>query len=167
VERLLEWRLTDSERQKRGSTILKIRLMQALLYHAESRADPAMASLVQSLEMAEPENYVRPFLDEGHALTPLLRRVPYAHTSRKFSQQIFSSASNNHREDFKLLSELLSEQEINILRLLAQGHSNPEIARKQMLAVSTVRWYVKQIFRKLGVHNRTQAATRARTLNLL
>jgi LuxR family maltose regulon positive regulatory protein len=157
----------DSERQKRGSSILIIRLMQALLHHASRHADLAMASLLQALEIAEPENYVRPFLDEGHELLPLLRRVPYSHASRSYAQKIFSSASNNHREDFKLLSELLSEQELNILRLLAQGHSNPEIARKQMLAVSTVRWYVKQIFRKLGVHNRTQAATQARTLNLL
>ena len=141
--------------------------MQALLHHAGRRTDLAMTSLLQSFEIAEPENYVRPFLDEGRTLLPLLRRVPYTHASRNFSQQIFSSASNNPREDFESLSDLLSKQEINVLRLLAQGHSNPEIARRQMLAVSTVRWYVKQIFRKLGVHNRTQAATQARTLNLL
>jgi LuxR family transcriptional regulator, maltose regulon positive regulatory protein len=167
VKRLLEWRLMDSERQKRGSTILKIRLMQALLHHVERHADLAMASLFQSLEIAEPENYLRPFLDEGRTLMPLLRRVPYAHVRRNFSQHIFSGASNNRREDFKSLSSPLSEQEINILRLLAEGYSNPEIATRRMLAVSTVRWYVKQIFRKLGVHNRTQAATQARTLNLL
>ena len=56
---------------------------------------------------------------------------------------------------------------MNILCLIAQGLSNPEIARKRILAVSTVRWYVKQIYQKLGVHNRTQAAVQARELNLL
>jgi len=53
------------------------------------------------------------------------------------------------------------------LQLMAQGHTNPEIARRLVLAVSTVRWYAKQIFRKLGVHNRTQAATQAKKLNLI
>jgi len=56
---------------------------------------------------------------------------------------------------------------VNILQLMAQGHTNPEIAYRLVLAVSTVRWYVKQIFRKLGVHNRTQAANHARKLDLL
>ena len=61
----------------------------------------------------------------------------------------------------------MSKQELAILRLMSQGRSNPEIAQQLILAVSTVRWYVKQIFRKLEVHNRMQAASRAQELNLL
>ncbi|WP_345348939.1 LuxR C-terminal-related transcriptional regulator [Candidatus Villigracilis affinis] len=66
-----------------------------------------------------------------------------------------------------MLIEPLNEQELGILRLIAQGFSNPEIAQKRSLAVSTVRWYVKHIYRKLGVHNRTQAAAQAREMRLL
>jgi len=103
---------------------------------------------------------------EGKALNPYLRRVPREHVRRKFAQQILSCTASEYPQKHGL-TEALSEQEINILQLMAQGHTNPEIARRLVLAVSTVRWYVKQIFRKLGVHNRTQATNQARTLGLL
>jgi len=166
VERLLDWRLKDSESQRRDSTILKIRLMQALLHQAQNHSDRAMASLLQALEIAMPENVVRPFLDEGRSLFPFLRRVHQKHGAKNFAQKILASVSNSNLEPQPLL-EPLSKQELNILKLMAQGHTNPAIARKLLLAVSTVRWYAKQIFRKLGVHNRTQASIEARKLNLL
>lgn len=166
VEHLLEWRLMDSEKQRRGSTIIRIYLMQALLAQAQDRAEQAMSRLFRALEIAEPENYISPFLMEGQALNPYLRRVPRGHVLRNFVQRILSGSVNGHPENHSL-TEALSEQEINILQLMAQGHTNPEIARRLVLAVSTVRWYAKQIFRKLGVHNRTQAANQARKLDLL
>jgi LuxR family maltose regulon positive regulatory protein len=124
-----------------------------------------MTSLRQALEIAMPENCVRPFLDEGQSLMPYLRRVPRGDSVRNFSQKILAYVSTKPKHP--QLVEPLSQQEFNILQLMAQGHTNPEIARKLVLAVSTVRWYAKQIFRKLGVHNRTQAATQARKLNLI
>ena len=165
VERLLEWRLRDSVWQRRESTILKIRLVQALLHHAKNQPDLVMTSLLHALEIAMPENCVRPFLDEGQSLIPYLRRVPHRHSVHKFAQKILVCVSTTQAHP--QLTEPLSQQEFNILQLMAQGHTNPEIARKLVLAVSTVRWYAKQIFRKLGVHNRTQAATQARKLNLI
>ena len=166
VEQLLKWRLMDSEKQKRASTILRIYLMLALLAQAQDRAEQAMSWLLRALEIAEPENYISPFLMEGKVLNPYLKRVPREHVRRKFARQILSCTAS---EDPKKrgLTEALSEQEVNILQLMAQGHTNPEIAYRLVLAVSTVRWYVKQIFRKLGVHNRTQAANHARKLDLL
>lgn len=165
VERLLEWRLTDSERQRRNSAILKILLMQAFLHHTKNQPNFAMASLLQALEIAMPENCIRPFLDEGQPLIPYLRRVPPRHAARGFAQKILAYISTPliHSQ----LLEPLSRQELNILQLIAQGHTNPEIAVKLVLAVSTVRWYAKQIFRKLEVHNRTQAAAQAKKLNLI
>jgi len=165
VERLLEWRLTDSERQRRESTILKIRLVQALLHRAKNQPDLVMTSLLQALELAMPENCIRPFLDEGQSLIPYLRRVPRGQFARSFAQRILACASTTQAHP--QLIEPMNQQELNILQLMAQGHTNPEIALKLVLAVSTVRWYAKQIFRKLGVHNRTQAATQARKLNLI
>jgi ATP/maltotriose-dependent transcriptional regulator MalT len=166
VEGLLAWRLMDSEKQKRASTILSIYLMQALLFQAQDRADLAMSALLRALEIAEPENYISPFLIEGQALHPYLRRVPREHVLRNFAQLVLSGSASEYPKEYGL-TDPLSEQEINILRLMAEGHTNPEIARRLMLAVSTVRWYVKQIFRKLGVHNRTQASNQARKLDLL
>ncbi|MBE0671167.1 MAG: hypothetical protein IH588_11310 [Anaerolineales bacterium] len=165
AERLLVWRLHDSEQQRRESTILKIRLMQALLHHTENHPDLVMPSLLQALEIAAPENCIRPFLDEGQSLIPYLRRVPLKHSARGFAQKILAYISTPHIHS--QLLEPLSRQELNILQLIAQGHTNPEIAVKLVLAVSTVRWYAKQIFRKLEVHNRTQAAAQAKKLNLI
>jgi len=165
AESLLAWRLRDSEIQGRESAILKIRLVQALLHHAQNQPDLVMTSLLQALEIAMPENCVRPFLDEGQPLIPYLRRIPREHSVRNFSQTILACVST--RPVHPQLIEPLSQQEFNILQLMAQGHTNPEIARKLVLAVSTVRWYARQIFRKLGVHNRTQAASQARKLNLI
>jgi len=166
VERLLDWRLKDSESQRRDSTILKIRLMQALLHQSQKHSELAMTALLQALEIAMSENVIRPFLDEGQSLLPFLRRVPQKHAAKNFAQKILASVSNSNLETQPLL-EPLSKQELNILKLMAQGYTNPAIARKLLLAVSTVRWYAKQIFRKLGVHNRTQASIEARKLNLL
>lgn len=165
VENLLTWRLVDSERQRRESTMLKIRLVQALLYHAENQPDLAMTSMLQALEIAMPENCIRPFLDEGQPLIPYLSRVPREHSTRSFAQKILACVSIE--SEHPQLVELLSRQELNILQLMALGHTNPEIAHQLVLAVSTVRWYAKQIFRKLGVHNRTQAAAQAKKLNLI
>ena len=167
VAHLLEWRLKDAEHQNRGSTILEIRLMQALLYQAQNNLDLALTALTQALSLAKPEKFIRPFLDSGNSIALLLRRVPHSHPARDFARQILLSFSNADSKPFHTLIDPLNEQEMKILHLIAQGLSNPEIARQRVLAVSTVRWYVKQIFQKLGVHNRTQAAAQARELNLL
>jgi ATP/maltotriose-dependent transcriptional regulator MalT len=63
--------------------------------------------------------------------------------------------------------QLLSERELEILSLIAQGASNQEVAAKLILAVSTVKWYINILFEKLDVHSRTQAVARARELGLL
>jgi LuxR family maltose regulon positive regulatory protein len=165
VQDLLAWRMADSQVQRRDSTILKIHLMQALLHRTQDDLDLAMPALSQALELAMPENYIRPFLDEGRQLLPLLRRIPKTHIVKSFAQKIL--ADQLALPEAVSLLEPMSKQELAILRLMSQGRSNPEIAQQLILAVSTVRWYVKQIFRKLEVHNRTQAASQAQKLNLL
>ncbi len=166
IEKLLEWRLADSERQARNSTIILIRLTQALLHQARKENERALESLVQALDLALPDMCIRPFLDQGTTLLPFLKRMPQKHALKSFAQKILASQMN-HAQIQSTLLEPLSEQELKILRLMAHGHSNPQIAHTLVLAVSTVRWYVKQIFRKLEVHNRTQAAAQARKLNLV
>jgi predicted ATPase/DNA-binding CsgD family transcriptional regulator len=69
--------------------------------------------------------------------------------------------------NFSFILEPLTEREIDILRLMAEGLSNPEIADQLVIGLETVRWYTKQIYSKLGVHSRTQASIRARDLGLL
>lgn len=65
------------------------------------------------------------------------------------------------------LADPLTERELTVLRLIAAGQSNQQIADELFLAVSTVKWYASQIFGKLAVRNRTEAVARARELRLL
>lgn len=167
VKALLEWRLGEAEVQNRVGVILEVRLLQARLYQAQGESDAALAALIQAVTLAEPEKFIRPFLDAGEWIEALLLRVPHSHSARAFAQTILTHLHTRKPQQTPVLLEPLNEQELGILRLMAQGFSNPEIAQKRTLAVSTVRWYVKHIHRKLGVHNRTQAAARAREMNLL
>ena len=64
------------------------------------------------------------------------------------------------------IAEPLTPRELEILRLLADDLSNREIADRLTIALSTVKWYARQIYGKLGVHSRTQALARARELGL-
>jgi len=64
-------------------------------------------------------------------------------------------------------SDLLTERELEIMQLIAEGNTNQQIAEQLVFAVGTVKWYVSQIFSKLHVANRTQAIARARELKLL
>jgi LuxR family maltose regulon positive regulatory protein len=65
------------------------------------------------------------------------------------------------------LVEPLNERERDVLRLIAQGLSNRDIADRLIIALSTVKWYVNAIYGKLGVHSRTQAVARAQEIGLL
>ncbi|WP_374712037.1 response regulator transcription factor [Symbiobacterium terraclitae] len=65
------------------------------------------------------------------------------------------------------MGEYLTEREVELLRLVAAGHSNGEIAARLFISLTTTEWHIRNILAKLGVHNRTQAAARARELNLL
>jgi ATP/maltotriose-dependent transcriptional regulator MalT len=65
------------------------------------------------------------------------------------------------------LAEPLSERELEVLRLIADGHSNQAIADRLVVAVSTIKKHVNNIYGKLDVQSRTQALVRARELHLL
>src|SRR5690349_10166203 len=73
----------------------------------------------------------------------------------------------SNRLDGMLALDPLTDRELEILRLLADGMSNQEVANKLVLALSTVKWYAKQLYSKLGVNSRNHAVARARALGLL
>jgi LuxR family maltose regulon positive regulatory protein len=98
--------------------------------------------------------------------TPSLRGRASPHTDRSMSEWDDSRSLKGLNAPRALLDPL-SPREQEILALLAAGLSNAEIAQRLVVAVSTVRWYTKQIYRKLDVHNRTQAVLRAQSLGLV
>ncbi len=137
-------------------------------------ASQALAALERALALAEPEGYMRLFLDEGPAMLALLR---LAHAGGKAptyltmllvaaGEQAATTASHPTPRS-TILVEPLTDRELEVLRLLAVGASNEEIAEQLVIAIGTVKRHVSNIFGKLTVSNRTQAVARAQLIGLL
>jgi LuxR family maltose regulon positive regulatory protein len=175
---LLARLLAAAEAQHRQGGVLEILLTQVLVYQALDQPAQALAALQRALALAEPQGYLRLFVDEGEPLRLLLvalRSLPaeQALPSPAYLERLLAafppppgSLRTPPRQNAELL-EPLSERELEVLRLIAQGCSNTEISRRLYLALSTVKGYNLRIFARLGVKNRTEAVARARQLGLL
>jgi LuxR family maltose regulon positive regulatory protein len=167
--------LAEAARERNGSRITILTLLAA----ARSReAAPAMAALEEALRLAEPEGYLRAFLDVGEPLRQVL--VLWLKNQRsnidlrlyEYTQQVLSSfdvtwmPSRTTAAQPVGLPEPLSEREQEVLLLVAEGLTNQQIADRLVISVRTVKKHVENIHGKLGVQNRTQAANRARELGL-
>ncbi len=183
--RMLEQMLIAAEASDRWGRVIEIVMLQALTRYAQGQPEKAMAPLTRALSLAEPENYVRTFVDEGPAMAQLLqlakkRSVPHqAYIDQLlsvFSDEIEGSSARNRTSSFSpplprssapLLLEPLSEREREVLRLIADGLSNREIAEKLFITVGTAKTHANNIYRKLDVRSRTQAVARATELGVL
>ncbi len=173
-----------AEVQGRTGSVIEILMLQAEALHASGEVNRAIEHLSRSLSLAEPEGYIRLFVDEGTPMARLLvqmrRRLPGNQPgSTKYREHLLALLSRAHDEDVSHsavdvpgpgmypLGEPLSERELEVLRLIAAGYSNREIADRLVIAVSTVKWYVNAIYGKLQVESRTKAIARARELNIV
>jgi LuxR family maltose regulon positive regulatory protein len=173
--RLLARLLGAAETARRAGSEIRILVLQALGFQAQGDRVRALVSLERALSLAEPEGFVRTFVDEGEPSARLLRRalsqrIAPNYVTRllaAFGQEVALASPAPASPARGSLVEPLSDRELEVLRLIAAGLSNPEIAQELVIAVSTVKSHVNHIFGKLGVTSRTQAVARARELNLL
>lgn len=166
-----------AEREERMGGIIEIRALEALAWQAHGTADRALDALTQTILLAMPEGYMRLFVDEGapmHALLARLReRQPKDSALRRYLDILLAAFEQVPAAVVppslpgQLAIEPLSEREREVLRLLAQGRSNAEIARQLVVAVSTVKTHIHHLFAKLQAADRLQAVTRAREFGLL
>ena len=179
LERLLEPALED---ERRGSAIQILALL-SLIHHSQGNTALAIDGLERALTLAEPEGFVRTFVDEGEPMRRLLRAAQLA-LSRRLSDRVdegllriliytdkllaaFSPMSSEREMQLHPLEELLSARELDILRLINAGRSNKEIAGILMIAVSTVKSHINNLYGKLGANRRTEAIAIAREKGLL
>ncbi|MGB3634193.1 MAG: LuxR C-terminal-related transcriptional regulator, partial [Rubrobacteraceae bacterium] len=176
--RLLERLLRAAEEGGRMGSVIEILVLQALAHEAQGNTPPALAPLERALTLAEPEVYVRIFVDEGRPMAQLLSEtathgIMLGYVGRLLSA--FESEEHKSEDESHLppvlpaqsLVEPLSHRELEVLRLIAQGLSNREISERLFLALSTVKGHNRIIFSKLMVQNRTEAVACARELGLL
>ncbi|HEX8135937.1 MAG TPA: LuxR C-terminal-related transcriptional regulator, partial [Actinomycetes bacterium] len=165
AERHLEaaWRL--AERHGLGWLRLRVLILRALLADAVGDRDAALGTLAAAVAEAEPEGVIRPFLDEGEPMAALLADLRVAPAFLGPLLAAFPGQEPGpHRAG---LVEPLTERELEVLRLLAAGRSNAEMAAELFVERSTVKTHLIHLYNKLGVHRRTQAVARARALRLL
>ncbi len=165
LERLLQAAL-DGERT--GSAI-EILILQALALRAGGDVPAALVPLERALSLAEPEGYIRTFVNEGAPLAALLQALGKGGVAPAYIRQLLTAfGPREQRRPLGLaLIDPLSERELDVLRLLATDLNGPDIARELVVSLHTVRSHTKSIFAKLGVNNRRAAVSRAASLDLL
>jgi LuxR family maltose regulon positive regulatory protein len=173
---LLERLLQAAQEGGRMGSVIQILVLQTIAYEAQDDTSSALLSLERALALAEPEGYGRIFVDEGS----LMARVLYEAISRGIAPDYVrrllaafpagegeqTALSKSQAPGFDLI-EPLSEREIEVLQLISEGLTNPEIASRLFLALNTVKVHTRNINGKLGVHNRTLAVTKGRALGIL
>ena len=168
--RLLAWLLEAAQAKGRMGSAVKIETLRALALQAKNDLGRALSALKRALTLAEPEGYVRTFLDEGEPMARLLRRALSAGIASNYVARLlaaFGEEAPSLSPAMNALVEPLTEREMDVLRLIVAGLSNAEIAEELFIAVSTVKSHVNHIYGKLGVENRIQAAAHARTMGLV
>jgi LuxR family maltose regulon positive regulatory protein len=157
--------------------VTRLLILKALVSYAQRENDSALTTLKSALTLAEPENYMRSFLDPGKPMEELLSwslesqslNEPHlrAYAGKLLSHFGVDTSIEARQPTAEALFEPLSQRELEVLRLIAQGLSNREISERLFLALSTVKGHNRVIFDKLQVQRRTEAVARARELGLL
>jgi LuxR family maltose regulon positive regulatory protein len=165
---LLEQLLLAAQAGGRGGRVIEIVALRALAFQALGNGTQALACLERALSLAEPEGYVRLFVDEGQPMERLLRQAASSGVATGYARKLLAAFVTPARETPpQPLVDPLSERELEVLRLLATNLSSTDIAQELTIAVSTVRSHTKSIYSKLDVHRRLDAVERAKELGLM
>jgi LuxR family maltose regulon positive regulatory protein len=167
--RLLGRLLRAAEDGQRNGSVIEILVLQALALRAQRDVPAALAVLRRALELAEPEGYVRMFLDEGPAMADLLRAMGTHGGTGPYARRLLiaSGAPEQPVRADQGLVDPLSPRELDVLRLLGTHLDGPDIARRLFVSLNTVRTHTKNIYAKLGVNNRRSAVRRGEELDLM
>ena len=159
---------------------LKVMVLQAVALHAHGEKDKAVQLLGDALALAEPGGFIRLFVDEGAPMAQLLSEAAARGIMPDYIGKLLAAFAGVQHDEGQTttlsssvtcvhssLVEPLSQRELEVLQLIAQGLSNHEIGERLFLALDTVKGHNRRIFDKLQVQSRTEAVARARELGLL
>jgi LuxR family maltose regulon positive regulatory protein len=166
---LSERLLGQAEQGGRVGSVIEALTLQALAFQGKNDTEHALAALERALSLAQPEGYVRTFLDEGEPMARLLCRVRSRQAGSAYASQLFAmidGTSATAQPSVQLLIEPLSKRELEVLKLIEAGCSNLRIANELVISITTVKRHISNIYAKLGVKSRTQAVSLGKELNL-
>jgi LuxR family maltose regulon positive regulatory protein len=165
----------QAEAKKMAGRLLLVMAVQSVALFAQGEKVHAVQVLTEALALAEPGGYIRLFVDEGDAMAELLSAAAAQGIRPDYVNKLLAVFKGEMKEErpaapvsgTSFLIEPLSQRELEILKLIAQGLSNREIGERLFLALDTIKGHNRKIFDKLQVQSRTEAITRARELGLL
>jgi LuxR family maltose regulon positive regulatory protein len=171
ASRLLDRLLQSAEQGGRGGSAIEILVLLALAHQARGDLLGALDPLERALTLAEPEGYVRVFVDEGAPMAALLQGAAQRQVAADYVHALLSASGapedRSPAGQNSLEIEPLSERELEVLRLLATDLDGPQIANQLVVSLNTMRTHTKSIYNKLGVNSRRAAVRRAEELELL
>lgn len=177
---LLMPRLEAAIQQERWGNVIELHLLTAMAHQMRSEEQQALIILMEAVRRAQPEGYIRSFVDEGAPMAALLSTLRTSKRAQGKSENDITTryldrvlaafppdiAGDRHAAQ-QPLPDPLSVREQEVLDLLARGASNQEIAEALVITLDTVKRHVSNILSKLGVSNRTQAVALARAFRII
>jgi len=167
--RLLARLRKEAEAGQRIGSVIEISILQSIAQQTCGQVEAALAALEHALVLAEPEGYLRMFVDEGRPMASLLRTATKCDIVPGYTRRLLAALEHTEKPATlqEGMTEPLSERELDVLRLLATDLGGPDIARTLSVSLTTVRTHTRHIYTKLGVNNRRACVRRARELHLL
>jgi LuxR family maltose regulon positive regulatory protein len=178
---LAPW-LPEAEATQRLGSVLEICLLQALALRMGGQTEAATHTLARALALAEPEGYLRLFVDEGEPMRMQIAEFGMRNPEprmRAYVDKIIAAFANQPppssagedsiapKSQIPNLVEPFTDRELEVLRLITAGLSNAAIAGQLVVSVGTIKTHLKHIYGKLAVQSRTQAVAQARAMGLL
>ena len=168
---LLEKLIPPAEAAGRMGRAIEMAALRAVALDALRERAQALDEIARALELAEPEMYVRLFVEAGDPMAMLLREAAARGIAPTYAAKLLRSFGPSGPSAIgapaQPLAEPLTEREMEVLNLLAEGLTNPEIAQRLFISLPTVKSHARNIYGKLGVHSRRQAVAHARSLGIL
>ncbi|KAA3665128.1 MAG: hypothetical protein DWQ04_02200 [Chloroflexi bacterium] len=162
---LLQQLLESAEAGGRTTKIIESLILQALTFHASGGVDTAVTQLKLALDTAKSHGYIRIFVDEGPPMVQLLYEALSRGIATDYVQQLLAAFLDAEPEQTAFTKkegpasewvEPLSDREVEVLQLIAEGLTNREIGNRLFLTLNTVKAHTRTIYRKLNVNRRTR-----------
>lgn len=168
---LLDKKISTSQTSLQGFSLVFVYIMRALLRYQLEQEEGAIQDFREALSLAEKDNNIMPFIEYGPAMSALYSRLPQQIKTRPFVENILKnievSDEQGHNLTFARARTVLSQRELGVLELIAQGLSNQEIAESLFISLHTVKTHARRINAKLEVKSRTQAIIKAREIGVI